>query len=126
MKDERISPKVFGFTIKGLNTNRIYSKYDYETLISAWNNNSTRFCARRYELDSKNRLHVHGIIESNRKWLPNYNKSSEANGYHIYLSSDIDTGWVDYISKEARPYEQLEQIQLETFLHKYNLFEWDL
>lgn len=107
------------FTLKGLFTSRDYSDSDYYEFITAWcGNNRCQVQTIRYELDSKCRLHAHGILRCDR-FIPKVGKTCPA-GWHLYLRPIYNSKWMDYISKEIRSVEEMLYIQSKASYRRCN------
>lgn len=70
-----------------------------------------------YELDSHNKLHIHAIVSTNKKFF-----ARQKRGWHIH-STELETlddvrRWYDYIYKVA--YNEPSQEQILTLNYLYN------
>lgn len=100
--DGQSFPKKVAFTLKGVFTDRLYTRKCYESAIRTWlckyPNIKVEGCS--YELDSKRRLHCHGTIVHTGK-LPLL-KPCLGKGWHVYTRSVYDDRWIHYCKKDSR------------------------
>lgn len=85
-------------TIKGTLTNKLYTVKDYEELRGYLPPN-VQFSPYRYELDGKQRLHIHCVCEYTGK-LP-YFTHYFGKGWHVHSSPDPSSKWFSYIQKDG-------------------------
>jgi len=118
-----LDPNMYAITIKKVTSEGIYTTPDelkaiYTTLGTKRRPVETGKYA--FEMDSKNRLHLHGTISSLDFFC------LQKKGYHIHShklesSNDIKR-WMDYIHKDAYNVYAQDQILHENYLYNHNLF----
>jgi len=92
--------RLYGLTLKGTLTSKLYTVSDYEVAISSIRLlGKVRISNVRFELDSNQRLHVHAVMRVDKR-LP-YLKSILGRGWHINTVLAYSEGWINYCSKEA-------------------------
>lgn len=106
-------------TVKGTFTSKLYGIRDFENLrqqlppniqISPW----------RYELDGKQRLHVHGTCTYTGK-LPHF-KHYWGAGWHVHSSPDPTEKWDNYITKDSLV--SPATLEYQQSLHHYRRAEY--
>lgn len=83
-------------TIKPVSTKQLYQIRDIEDVIKQLPD-TVQILHRRYELDRKYVLHLHGVCEYTDR-ISNL-KRFFGRGWHIHTSPRCDEGWIDYCSK---------------------------
>jgi len=117
--------KYLAITIKGTLTSKLYGCGDYESLRRLLPSN-IQISPFRYELDGKQRLHVHGVLSYTGK--SPYLKHYFGPGWHVHTSPDPTQAWFNYIEKDkclSSAYLEYKQT-LHSFRQAGSLFNYDI
>ncbi len=96
----------YGLTIKYNKNDKSLSKVFYDTIVNdICTKGNFTWHKTTYEMDSKQRLHVHCILENqdcNIRYKPFFRK-----GYMIYFRKIWSSNWSSYIKKDIRLHSYL-------------------
>jgi len=110
--EEEISKvQSYAFTVKKLGAEAFESDYNYVLSIYRVQGKVTDYC---FERDSKNKLHLHGVIILNKHF---HRKKLCIRGYHVLLKEIFNyDGWVEYMMKDDGTTPQLPIESLKDLL----------